>query len=165
MSRIVVLACGNPSRGDDGLGPALAERVAALAAASPHAVRVETDFQLAPEHAADVAESDAAIFVDASVAAASPFEFTRVTARRDPAFTSHAMSPAAVLAACRDAFGREPGAAYALAIRGESFELGEGISAVAAARLEAAAAFLAQVLAQPRVDRLDVASAAYARWR
>ena len=32
MSRILVLAWGNPSRGDDGLGPALAERATALAA-------------------------------------------------------------------------------------------------------------------------------------
>jgi hydrogenase maturation protease len=157
LSRVLVLAWGNPSRGDDGLGPALADRVPALAARSPHVVRVETDYQLAPEHAVDLAECDAAIFVDASVGACPPFEFGPVEPARDRSFTSHAMSPAAVLAACRDAFGAAPRAAYALAIRGDSFELGSSLSPTAAARLEAAAAFLARVLARPDVDRLDVA--------
>ena len=149
MSRFVVLTWGNPSRGDDALGPALAARLSALVARGGHDVRVETDFQLQPEHATDLVDCDAAIFVDAAVDAAEPFSFRRVTPARDRTFTSHAMSPAAVLAAYRDAFGAEPPPAYVLAIRGEAFELGTGPSPSAAIRLDAAVAFLERLLAAP----------------
>ena len=152
MSRILVFAWGNPSRGDDGLGPALAERATALAASGCHDVRVETDFQLQPEHATDLVGCDVAIFVDAGLDAADPFAFWRVTPSRDRTFTSHAMSPAAVLAAYRDAFGAEPPPAYMLAIRGEAFALGTGPSAAATRRLEAACAFLGRLLTAPDVD-------------
>jgi hydrogenase maturation protease len=62
------------------------------------------------------------------------------------------MSPAAVLAAFRDAFGTPPPAAFVLAIRGVAFELGTGIGEVAAARLEAALAFFERLVALPAVD-------------
>jgi hydrogenase maturation protease len=147
MTRIVVLAWGNPSRGDDGLGPALAARIETAAARFGRDVRVETDFQLQPEHAADLVDCDAAIFVDAAIDAPEPFGFRRLTPARDRTFTTHAMSPEAVLAAYRDAFGAEPPPAYALAIRGDSFDLGTGLSLAAMDRMEDAAAFLESLLA------------------
>ena len=49
-TRLVVLGWGNDARGDDGLGPALLGRIAALAL--PHVVTIE-DFQLQIEHAMD----------------------------------------------------------------------------------------------------------------
>jgi hydrogenase maturation protease len=152
MSRVVILAWGNPSRGDDGLGPALAVRMESVPARGGHDVRVETDFQLQPEHAIDLVGCDVAIFVDADLDAAEPFAFRRVTPSRDRTFTSHAMSPAAVLAAYRDAFGTEPPPAYMLAIRGEAFALGTGLSAGATFRLGAACAFLERILAMPDID-------------
>jgi hydrogenase maturation protease len=152
MNRIVVLAWGNPGRGDDGLGPAFAQRAEGLSHDTRHALAVETDFQLQPEHAVDLLDRDAVLFVDASVAAPEPFSFGPVDAARDRSFTSHAMSPAAVLAAFRDAFGEAPPAAYTLAIRGEAFELGTGLSAAATARLEAAVSFFERLIAVPAVS-------------
>ncbi len=146
MTRVVVLAWGNPSRGDDGLGPALAARVETSVAHLGRDVRVETDFQLQPEHAADLVGCDAAIFVDAAVDAPEPFGFRRLTPARDRTFTTHAMSPEAVLAAYREAFGTEPPPAYALAVRGDSFDLGTGLSLAAMDRMEDAAAFLESLL-------------------
>jgi hydrogenase maturation protease len=147
MSRILILAWGNPSRGDDGLGPAFAERASSIVVPRPHVLRVETDFQLQPEHAADLLGCDAALFADASVAAADPFSFVRVAPARDTTFTSHAMSPAAVLAAYRAAFGAEPPPAFALAIRGEAFEFGTGLSVAVGRRLDAALLFLRELVA------------------
>jgi hydrogenase maturation protease len=146
MTRILVLAWGNPSRGDDGLGPALAERIEMSSARFGRDVRVETDFQLQPEHAADLVDCDAAIFVDAAVDAPEPFGFRRLTPARDRTFTTHAMSPESVLAAYRDAFGAEPPPAYALAVRGDSFDLGTGLSLAAMDRIVDAAAFLESLL-------------------
>ena len=99
----------------------------------------------------DLVDRDAVLFVDASVAALEPFSFGPVEASHDRTFTSHAMSPGAVLAAFRDAFGEAPPMAYTLAIRGDSFELGAGLSAAASARLDAATAFFERLIAAPAV--------------
>jgi hydrogenase maturation protease len=142
VAPLLVLAVGNPSRGDDALGPCFVERAAAALAGEVAAGQLEllTDFQLQIEHALDLSGRQRVVFVDASVGATPPFEFTRIEARRDPSASSHAMSPAAVLQTHRDVFG-EPPEAWVLAIRGERFELGEGLSASAAAHLDAALAF------------------------
>jgi Ni,Fe-hydrogenase maturation factor len=58
MSRILMLAWGNPGRGDDGLGPTFAQAAQAVQHA-PHTVAVATDFQLQPEHATDLVGHDA----------------------------------------------------------------------------------------------------------
>jgi hydrogenase maturation protease len=133
----LVFAVGNPSRGDDALGPLLADRVAALALPG---VEVLTDFQLQVEHALDLVGRKLVIFADASVSAGEPFTFARVDAARDATYTSHALSPAAVL----DAYARVVDApappAFVVAIKGYGFELGAAPSERALANLEAAVA-------------------------
>jgi hydrogenase maturation protease len=165
VTRLVVFAWGNPSRGDDALGPeflAAAEAMApqprsAAGGGEPGAgdgtpdIAYVTDFQLQPEHALDLAGRDLALFVDASTKAGAPFTFTAVAPARDPTFTSHAMSPAAVLAAYAGSFG-EPPPAFVLAIRGESFELGEAMGEGARGNLRAAVAFYARLLDDPNRD-------------
>ncbi len=139
---LLVFGVGNPSRGDDALGPCFVERAAASLAGEIAAGRLEllTDFQLQIEHALDLTGRRRVVFVDASVAAAPPFEYTRIEARPDPGASSHAMSPAAVLDTHRAVVG-EPPEAWVLAIRGERFELGEALSSSARAHLDAALAF------------------------
>ena len=160
MSRILVLTWGNPSRGDDALGPELARRLELLAAPrGVPEVEILTDFQLQPEHAADLEARDLVLFADASLRADPPFSFARVRPANDATFTSHAMSPAALLAAFASAFGRAPPPAWVLAIRGEAFDLGEPISANATANLEAAVAFAASLLSTPSEDAWDAAAA------
>jgi hydrogenase maturation protease len=132
---ILVLAVGNPSRGDDAIGPALAARIEA--AALPH-VEVIVEFQLQVENALDLAGRERVIFVDAGTGTPEPFELRRVEAAAEFLHTSHALAPEAVLATYRRVTGEEPPEAWLLCVRGESFELGEGLSAGAAANLEAA---------------------------
>lgn len=139
---LLFFGLGNPSRGDDALGPALLERVSA--ALAPELARGEVEllaeFQLQPEHALDLVGRARVVFVDASVRAAPPFEWRPVEARRDTSTSTHAMSPSALLEAYRAVgpAGSAPPEAWALAIRGERFELGEPLSARAAAHLDAA---------------------------
>lgn len=157
---VLVLGIGNPSRGDDALGPLALEHLAAalgpaIAAGELGAEEVEllTDFQLQIEHALDVAGRARVVFVDASVRAAPPFTLTRTAAYRDRTHTTHAMSPAAVLdavGALGPAGGGPPGEAWTLAIRGDSFELGEPLSAAAAAHLAAALPALVAAVRAPR---------------
>jgi hydrogenase maturation protease len=132
---VLVLAVGNPSRGDDALGPALAAR---LEAACPPGVEVIVEFQLQVENALDLVGRERVIFVDAGTGTPAPFELRSVAAQPEFLHTSHALSPEAVLATYLRVTGTAPPAAWLLCVRGESFALGESLSAGAAANLEAA---------------------------
>jgi hydrogenase maturation protease len=136
---LLVIGIGNPSRGDDALGPLLVERLAAL---DLPGVELLTDFQLQIEHALDVAGRTDVVFVDASVDAAAPFEFLPVVPQADATITTHELSPAAVLDTCRRLGGETP-VARVLAIRGYAFDLGMPLSDGGAHNLEAAVAMLA----------------------
>lgn len=145
--RLVILGYGNPSRGDDALGPLLLERIAALAAASPP--ELITDFQLQVEHAADLERASLALFIDAGVSCMPPWRLERLKAQQDVGYTTHALSPTAVLAVFRQVYGKEPPPSFLLTVAGESFELGAGLSTAAAAHLESAAKLMERLLADP----------------
>jgi hydrogenase maturation protease len=140
---VLVIGIGNPSRGDDAIGPLAIERLAALGIPG---VELLTDFQLQVEHALDIADRIEVVFVDACVDAGAPFTFTRVHACPDASSTTHALSPAAVLDTCARLGERVP-AARVLAVSGHAFELGAPLSDRAAQNLDAAVAMLAARLA------------------
>ncbi len=139
VSPLLVLGWGNLSRGDDALGPLC---VAALQAQLPAALQGQVsfldDYQLNIEHALDLRGRTAVLFIDASLNCAAPFEVLRPQARQDSSFTSHALSPEALLQVFQDTQGCAAPVACMLAIRGERFELGEALSAPAQAHLAAA---------------------------
>ena len=146
---VLIFAWGNPSRGDDALGPALIER---LEAALPQHlewgdVMLLTDFQLQPEHAVDLEGRSRVLFVDASVSCAAPFAFERIQPVRDFGYTTHAMKPEALLAVFRQITGGEPPPAWLLTVRGVSFELGEPLSSAARSHLDAAVSHVESLLA------------------
>ena len=141
---VLVLAVGNPSRGDDAIGPALASRLEAQALAG---VEVIVEFQLQVENALDLVGRERVIFVDAGTGTPAPFELRRVLPAAEFLHTSHALSPAAVLATYRRVTGGEPPEAWLLCVHGESYELGEPLSPAAAANLEAAWLALRQWIA------------------
>jgi hydrogenase maturation protease len=130
-----VLAVGNPSRGDDGVGPLLAERLQALAL--PH-VEVLVDFQLQVEHALDVAGRKRVIFIDACVDAERPWVVRELAADARFAHTSHALTPSQVLETHRRVVGGDAPEAFLFGIRAGCFELGAELSADAARACEAA---------------------------
>lgn len=132
---VVVFAVGNPSRGDDAIGPELAAR---LEAEDLPGVEVILDFQLQIEHALDLAGKDLALFVDAALDAAPPYELRTVRPERDRSHTTHALSPNAVLETFERTTGQVAPPAWTLAVRGEHFELGADLSPEARANLEAA---------------------------
>lgn len=148
----LVFGWGNPSRGDDALGPRFAEHFAALAARHPEWGEVETltDFQLQVEHALDLNGRARVLFVDASLDAPAPCRLEPVEARRDASFSTHAMSPQAVLQVYADIEDGAPPPCWLLSIRGERFELGEGLGEAARANLAAALAAAAAWMDGPR---------------
>jgi hydrogenase maturation protease len=130
---VLILAWGNPSRGDDALGPLFVERLRVELGDAD--VEWLSDFQLQIEHALDLAGRQRVLFVDASANGDQPFSVTPVLARRDVSFTSHALSPAAVLQVLSDIEKCAPPVCTLLAIRGDSFELGQALTEAAVGNL------------------------------
>jgi hydrogenase maturation protease len=134
---LLVFGWGNLSRGDDALGPLCVERLRA-AGLSDDAVEFLDDYQLLVEHALDLVDRQRVLFIDASLSCRAPFEATDLQPARDASFTTHAMSPQALLQVFCTLQGLPPPACTLLAIRGERFELGEPPGAAALAHLAAA---------------------------
>ena len=147
VSPSLIFAWGNPSRGDDALGPLLLERLAAATDRQRGDCDCLTDFQLQIEHALDLRGRKRVLFVDASVSCVAPFQVSPLAAERDRSFTSHEMTPAALLQVYREIHGEAPPPSLLLAIRGERFELGEDLSVTAATHLEAALTWVEHWLA------------------
>lgn len=151
---LLILAVGNPSRGDDALGPLFLERFGEWRERGGdwEGVELLTDFQLQIEHAVDLENRALVLFVDASVSCPPPYQFARLRPARDTSYTSHALSPAAVLHVYEQINRVPPPPAFSLAIRGERFELGESPSPAAEANLAAALEFAAWLLARRNAE-------------
>ena len=135
---LLVFGWGNPSRGDDALGPLFVERLQRDCGDDPRIAWL-TDFQPQVEHALDLAGRDRVLLVDASVVADAPFAVTQPRPHRDASFGTHAISPSALLQAYVDLHGgAAPPPTTLLAIRGASFELGEPLGDEARRHLGAA---------------------------
>jgi len=128
VADILVIGYGNEVRGDDGIGPRVAE---AIAAVNYPGVRVVRCFQLVPELAADLADAQLAVFVDAL---ANPrrrdIEMRRITAEEMSDWSTHTGDPRALLALTRAVYGRTPEAWWVM-VPGEDFGFGEGLSPLA----------------------------------
>ncbi|MDX2015152.1 MAG: hydrogenase maturation protease [Myxococcaceae bacterium] len=138
--RVLVFGWGNPSRGDDALGPAFVGE-----AARRDDVELLVDYQLQPEHALDLVGRVEVLFVDAAVDAAEPFEVRAVAPDAAASLTTHHLSPGALLHVFEQLTGEKAPPAKVLAIRGWQFGLGEALSERARKNLEAALSWWAHV--------------------
>ncbi|MBO0612772.1 hydrogenase maturation protease [Thiothrix fructosivorans] len=136
---ILLFGYGNPGCGDDALGSLLLE---AIAAQDLLGVECQTDMQLHVEHITDLVGREYVLFMDADMSCAAPYVVEQLTAQQDSSYTSHAISPAAVLHAFRQVYGVDAPPAYLLHIRGYAFELGDALTAQAAENLKAALAWV-----------------------
>lgn len=141
--QVLLLGFGNPGRADDGLGPALAGAVAALALPLVHA---ESSYHLKVEDSLEALLADIVVFVDASVLQDAPFHFVPVRPDGSANFSSHAISPADLMGVVAGLCAEMPDA-YLLTIRGSDFNrLHEGLSGAAQRDLAAALRFLVPLL-------------------
>jgi hydrogenase maturation protease len=141
---VLILTYGNPSRGDDALGPVLFDMLETHKQETDTLDKVDllTDFQLQIEHAIDLENRQCILFVDAGLSCAEPFELRPLQAEKDDSFTTHAMSPAAVLSVYRQINLEDAPPACLLTIRGYEFGLGLPISKAARKNLESACRFI-----------------------
>ncbi len=144
----LVIAWGNPLRGDDGAGPAVARTVAARGGAT-----VRICHQLTPELAADVAAAGRVVFVDARAGptgrAGASARGVRVRRLRKqhmpPVAVTHALAPEALLALARALYGAAP-PAFLVTVPGARFALGAGLSPSVRRLIPAAARAVVRLL-------------------
>jgi hydrogenase maturation protease len=127
-TRLLVIGYGNTLRGDDGVGPRIAEAVQAWAMPGVRALAMP---QLFPELASDLAAARAAVFVDAALQAeCNRTSLVRLAPGNAGQLGSHQGDPASLLALAVTLYGRAP-ESYLLAVPGCDFELGERFSDLA----------------------------------
>lgn len=136
--RILIFGYGNPGRQDDGLGPALIDR---LESRGMSGVVLDSAYQLSIEDAANIAEYDSVVFVDADLKVAEPYAIHPVRPAVNITFTSHQMGPESVMALCEQMYGKTPDC-WMMGVRGYEFDFGEALTERAGKNLEEAFSFI-----------------------
>lgn len=145
MARALIIAYGNPLRGDDGLGWHAARLLADIAPA--HDAEVVVCQQLTPELAPQVSETQMVVFVDAAgEGPAGRLEGRRVEPQAGEAVFAHHVSPESLLGMARTLYGRAP-RAFVVSVVGETFECGEELSPAVRAVLPALVKRVEELLA------------------
>jgi hydrogenase maturation protease len=157
---VVVFAVGNPSRGDDAIGPELCGRLAKWLENQGFAKRVDLieDFQLNIEHALDLQGRELALFIDAGENTPTPFVFEQIFPSTVPSHTTHALPPQSVLQVYRQMEGKEPPPSFVLCVRGEKFEFGEPLTAAAENHATLAFDLLIGLCRQPVLAKWEAAA-------
>ncbi len=130
--RTVIIAIGNPLRGDDGIAHLIVDRLAAR----PGGIAVRHVHQLTPEVAAEIAEFDRVIFVDADPAAAGVLIQPLSPCPSAAAFT-HVARPSDVIALAERLYGFA-GKALLCRVPAADMSAGTTLTGVALARAEIA---------------------------
>ncbi len=128
---------GNPSRGDDAIGPALFQQMEhwlnqqyASQTNSPlNDIQLIDCFQLEPELCCDIENSTAFMIIDAcTIDAPYPWIEMLADSSQEACVWTHAMSPSSLLVLFRKIYKRPAPTTYLLHIPGEKFDLGAPLS-------------------------------------
>jgi hydrogenase maturation protease len=137
--RCLILACGNPLRRDDGVGPWLAEWAEKRFGADAD-VRVLVRQQWTPELAEEIARAQSVLFIDCSVDSAPGSVALQpvAPAAAVQGLATHHLGAPELLALSRDIYDSQPSNALLVTIGAGSTELGEVFSDAVAGALPAA---------------------------
>ena len=149
LHSILIYGYGNPGRQDDGLGLACVAALEQWAAeARIPGLTFDTNYQLNAEDALAVSGHDAVIFADAARENVERFAFKRLAPHSGLSFSTHALSPEAVLALCAELYDKHP-LPYLLTIQGRSWEPNAELTPEARSHLAAALDFIKPILRDP----------------
>jgi hydrogenase maturation protease len=145
--RCLILACGNPLREDDGVGPWLAEW-ALERFREDSRVQIECRQQWTPELAEQIVQTESVIFVDCAVdAAPGSVRVVPVEASADlPRLLTHHLNAGELLALTRDYYNYAPRAALFLTVGSARMGMGEGLSETVRASLPSACELLEETV-------------------
>jgi hydrogenase maturation protease len=146
---VLVAAIGNPDRGDDGFGPAVAQRLHARVVSGVEIVKRSGDLLALIE---DWSGFPFVVIVDAMVSIGDPGRIHRVDLTDNPLpigfapHSSHAFGVAETVELARS-LGRLPARLVAYLVEGEQFEPGELLSPMVANTVEEVSEQIATELA------------------
>jgi hydrogenase maturation protease len=156
MTPALLLACGNPLRGDDGFGGWLASRAQERFVSNQ--LEVVASRQFTPEMAEPISRADTVIFLDCS-ATSEPGQISllAVEATTKPArLMTHHMSPESLLWMSQELYGRVPRVAYLITVGGESFKMEEGLSDTVRSAAPAALRMIGEMVQAAKVRRWNL---------
>ena len=135
QSDTLLIAIGNTARRDDGLGWLFLDQIMELDCFQG---KTTYCYQLQVEDAALIEQHPRIIFVDATEEKLNNgFEWEKVKPKNDFTFTTHALTPEAVLYLCQELYKKNP-LAYTLKIQGFKWKLKTGLSKKATKNLKKA---------------------------
>jgi len=125
MSRVLVIAYGNPLRSDDGLALRAADE---LERASLPDVEIVSAHQLTPELAEQLSRVEGVLFVDAAQDG-GPGTLCCEPVTPEPGVIrfSHQLTPPQLLSLAETLYGARP-KGFCVSVTGKSFEHGEGLT-------------------------------------
>lgn len=128
MSNAIVLACGNPLRGDDGVAVQVARRLEA--SQSDPQTEILCAQQWTAEFAERISHAELAVFVDASVdISPGKIQLQEVHASGEqPRVRTQSMSPEQLLLLAKQTYGRAPAQAFLVRIGAASFAHGRDLT-------------------------------------
>jgi len=147
ISKALIVGYGNPLRGDDGIGQAVARALASESAIN--GAEIIACHQLTPELSEALAAVGLAVFVDAA-AGRRPGSVVVTETQGSPALTPglvHHVDPGALLLLAKTLYGRAP-AAFLVTVGAETFDLRETLSAPVAAALPEVVATVRRLVAE-----------------
>lgn len=148
---ILVLAIGNPSRGDDAVGPILGERLMQWRREQPPLIANQLDViaeqQLMVEHLLDMQGRQHILFIDAAASGVEGHRLAPILPSPPPPLPGHACHPGELLGLYRQTFDTPPPATL-LAIEGQQFELGQALSESTVRHMDAGWLSLLQCLSE-----------------
>ena len=155
--RWLILACGNTLRGDDGVGPWLANWAKEHFRGQPEILVIARQ-QWTPDLAQDIARSESVLFLDTSAAAApGAIQLNRVTpAKTQAGIATHHVDAAQLLELCSELYGIVPRNCLLLTIGTASTDMGETFSHEVYASLPQACALIEKL--GPGLDEFIVSS-------
>ena len=127
MAAVLVIGYGNPLRSDDGIGWRVAEAVRQIHTRDDR-VEVLTCHQLVPELAANIAEADHVIFVDATEGATGgQVQHKDLNPAQYSGSSHHQVDPTSLLQLSREVYGRCPKACL-ITVSAESLSFGQQLT-------------------------------------
>jgi len=123
-TKLLVIGYGNTLRGDDGVGPRVAEEIEKLGLPG---VRTFICQQLSPEHAELISQAEHVVFADAAVDAPKEVQLRELVPGDTTQLMAHAADPRTMLALAREVFGHAP-KAWWLTIPAVSMEFTESLT-------------------------------------
>jgi hydrogenase maturation protease len=129
---VLVVGYGNALRGDDGVGPRVAELLAA--GEQLPGARIEARHQLTPELAEDIAAARLVVLVDAASDGAPGHVCVSEIVARGQSIGSHAIDPADLVDLAQRLYGHTPPVVL-VSVGVEQFEVGAALSPAVASAL------------------------------